>query len=812
MRWGVGTGKPGFYRLRRRDGLRLRPRRGPLGFAEVAGWLAEDLVWVDGWFTSSFHQEVELSFHTEEGWREVVAARFPHSRLDLLEFPGAAGQILVFPAPGLTGDPTFLESLSIRLDGEWFRWAREKMAIRPDLVARLPEKLGTLPEDIEPSFRAFLREVTGSAVRPDDPIFRRHEVVLERLYPGAWNPEAPVSEDPEGLADPLEVESGERGGEEICEESLPGNGHIESGPAPGCVANPPTPNRESLAEAEGARAEELEDSTVSVSEPGPEDDPESSEIFEEEPTEAVRAGLEAVAEAVVSTGPEGNLEEAEPGEIEESFPALGEESHEPEESTPAESAESDPPEEPKRSIFYGGEELPLGICIDDYLIVDDEMAAVHGWVFDHQEQMSHLDWATSDHGPLRLLPGAFRYERSAVVEMYQPFFGRSAAGKHAFIALLRGPAATAPEGFFRLSARDGVEIEVARPDPVYDALQVRDRLWELGRDHLVRRDLLETVLAPCLEILHGQAAERSGISDLFSLGSLVAEPRISIVTPVEGDLDLVEHQLAHLAHEPAMERTELILVLGEAKLTASVERRLHHLSVLYDLPLHLVVTEPESTWARAASLGAAQARGRRLVSLRADVVPAAAGWLEALDHAYTERGAGAGIVGPKLLYHDQTIQHAGFTFARAADFLGSWSEVSRCRGLHRAFPGAEEARRVPALSAACWMVDRELFELFGGFGGIYFSSELEAIDLCLRAFEVGYESWYLPEVEMFRLPEVLSAPAEELSTSEAADREAKRRFDRWRLTHTWGDRIERLMEPSRSPRRSVAVAFRSGRS
>ena len=56
MSGGGGPRKAGFYRLRRRDGLRLRPRRGPLGFAEVAGWLAEDLVWVDGWFTSSSHK------------------------------------------------------------------------------------------------------------------------------------------------------------------------------------------------------------------------------------------------------------------------------------------------------------------------------------------------------------------------------------------------------------------------------------------------------------------------------------------------------------------------------------------------------------------------------------------------------------------------------------------------------------------------------------------------------------------------------------------------------------------------------------
>jgi GT2 family glycosyltransferase len=97
-------------------------------------------------------------------------------------------------------------------------------------------------------------------------------------------------------------------------------------------------------------------------------------------------------------------------------------------------------------------------------------------------------------------------------------------------------------------------------------------------------------------------------------------------------------------------------------------------------------------------------------------------------------------VGPLLLYGDRTVQHAGVVLGPR----GTADHVMRgfpqdCDGYHGSLVCDRE---VTAVTAACMMLQREMFEKVGGFNEL-FRHHYEDVDLCLRLRSEGYRNLYV---------------------------------------------------------------------
>ena len=104
-----------------------------------------------------------------------------------------------------------------------------------------------------------------------------------------------------------------------------------------------------------------------------------------------------------------------------------------------------------------------------------------------------------------------------------------------------------------------------------------------------------------------------------------------------------------------------------------------------------------------------------------------------------------GALGPKMLYEDDSIQHAGMYFTRYPDpGLRIWVDATYYKGMHSSLPAANIARPVPAVSGACLMIERELFEDLGGLQQIYVRGDYEDSHLCLELLDRGRETGTCP--------------------------------------------------------------------
>ena len=143
------------------------------------------------------------------------------------------------------------------------------------------------------------------------------------------------------------------------------------------------------------------------------------------------------------------------------------------------------------------------------------------------------------------------------------------------------------------------------------------------------------------------------------------------------------------------------------------------------------------------------ARGGTLLFLNPDTAVVGSA-IEQLYRALQGR-PDAGIVGPTLRNSDGSVQD---TCIRAFPTL--LNQLLEAEWLRRRFPAAglwgkralsdagSAPQPVDAVSGACLMIRRPLFEAVGGFSTDYFMYS-EDLDLCLKARRAGFQTCYVPQ-------------------------------------------------------------------
>ncbi|MCC6627622.1 MAG: glycosyltransferase family 2 protein [Chloroflexi bacterium] len=326
---------------------------------------------------------------------------------------------------------------------------------------------------------------------------------------------------------------------------------------------------------------------------------------------------------------------------------------------------------------------------------------------------------------------------------------------------------------------DGGVLTARAPAVVDDPLRARDQiLAALARTRPPSAHPVCDHVFAALERAQAQLQTAPEVERVIQFGDAPAAPAVSLVIPLYRRVDFLEYQLAQFAHDPDLARADLIYVLDSPELAPALVEQAALLSGLYRLSLRLVILRRNSGYSAANNAGVDHARGRWLVLLNSDVLPARPGWLTAMIEA-GEATPNLGALGPKLLYEDDSLQHAGMYFHRR-EGEAVWLNEHYFKGLHRDLPAANVCRHVPAVTGACLLIERDLYRQLGGLRGLFMQGDFEDSDLCLRAAETGRDIWYLPAVELYHL-EGQSYPTPQ--------RQLVLAYNAWLHTRLWRDRL-----------------------
>ncbi len=426
---------------------------------------------------------------------------------------------------------------------------------------------------------------------------------------------------------------------------------------------------------------------------------------------------------------------------------------------------------------------PVGLGVEQILSIDERSFWISGWMHD-EDGDGEVSVVSPEGARVALTGHAFRLERPDVVKFYESLRG-GRTRDHGFVAFfeLPAPSLLADGWVLELHTSDGVAVEVGCPTAVVDPLAIRSKiLGELGSRGPIGGSLAAEHGCQALTRLQERIVGESEVDSIDTYGTPTVDPPVSIVVPLYKRLDFVEHQLLHFSTDPDLAEAELIYVLDSVEQKEELATQARSLFALYGLPFKVVNLSASAGFAGANRHGIGVSAGRQLLLLNSDVIPDRPGWLSTMREFYESQG-NIGALGAKLLYEDDSLQHAGLYF-HPIPGSGLWENAHCFKGLHRSFPPANVPRRVPAVTAACMLIDRDRYEEVGGLPLRYVQGDYEDSDLCLRLGEAGYDNWYLPAAELYHLegqsyvPDVRRVPSE---------------YNMWLHSKIWTDRIDELM-------------------
>lgn len=221
------------------------------------------------------------------------------------------------------------------------------------------------------------------------------------------------------------------------------------------------------------------------------------------------------------------------------------------------------------------------------------------------------------------------------------------------------------------------------------------------------------------------------------------EPLVSIIIPNKDEKESLQACIRSIQEKTDYKNYEIIIVENNS----TTDEIFHYYKELSKEPdIRLLRWKKEFNYAAINNFGARHARGEYLLFLNNDVTVIHSDWLSEMLGVCQRREVGA--VGAKLLYPDNTIQHAGCVIGIGgiAGHLFVDMPANRTGYLHK----ASLLQDMSAVTAACMLMKKEAFEAAGGFTEAL-AVAFNDVDLCLKARRAGYLIVYDPYAQLYHM-------------------------------------------------------------
>lgn len=267
---------------------------------------------------------------------------------------------------------------------------------------------------------------------------------------------------------------------------------------------------------------------------------------------------------------------------------------------------------------------------------------------------------------------------------------------------------------------------------------------------------------------------------------VIGNPKISILIPNKDHVEDLQRCVGSILQKSTYDNYEIIIVENNsvtreiedyyAKLLESKEAKVGK--------IRIVRYEGDFNYSAINNLGAKQASGEYLVLLNNDTEVITINWMEELL-MYAQR-EDVGAVGAKLYYADHTIQHAGVVIGLGAHRTAGHSHYKVAQTNLGYMGRLCYAQDVSAVTGACLMVKKSLYDELGGLDES-FAVSLNDVDFCLRLLEKGLWNVFTPFAELFHYESVSRGLDDNGEKAQRYNRESASFREKWKAFLEKGD-------------------------
>ena len=221
------------------------------------------------------------------------------------------------------------------------------------------------------------------------------------------------------------------------------------------------------------------------------------------------------------------------------------------------------------------------------------------------------------------------------------------------------------------------------------------------------------------------------------------QPLVSIIIPNKDEKETLKACIDSIREKTEYPNYEIIIVENNST-TDEIFQYYKELS--QDTRIRLLRWKKEFNYSAINNYGVRHANGEYLLFLNNDVTVITPGWIRELLGVCQRPEVGA--AGVKLIYPDDTIQHAGCVIGLGgiAGHMFVDMPANRTGYLHK----ASILQDMSAVTAACMMMKRTAFEEAGGFTE-KLSVAFNDVDLCLKVRKNHKLIVYDPYVQLYHM-------------------------------------------------------------
>jgi GT2 family glycosyltransferase len=262
------------------------------------------------------------------------------------------------------------------------------------------------------------------------------------------------------------------------------------------------------------------------------------------------------------------------------------------------------------------------------------------------------------------------------------------------------------------------------------------------------RQLCDSTIQPVIKnIFPMDKTTRSSRVDF----GLVSSPKASVIIPLYGRYDFMRYQLSNFSRFESLKDYEVLYVVDDPKISHAVEELAKELSVVFPQPFSVITLAENMGFGGANNIGVKYATSDNLILLNSDVLPKDGTWADKMI-AQIDNNDDVGVVGARLLFEDNSIQHDGM----APMVLKEYPELLLNDHPNKGWPvslskNSAKVADCPLLTAACIAISKSLFEEVGGFDPAYVLGDFEDSDLCLKVLEAGKRNVICRDIELNHL-------------------------------------------------------------
>ncbi|RJQ27173.1 glycosyltransferase family 2 protein [Candidatus Parcubacteria bacterium] len=218
-------------------------------------------------------------------------------------------------------------------------------------------------------------------------------------------------------------------------------------------------------------------------------------------------------------------------------------------------------------------------------------------------------------------------------------------------------------------------------------------------------------------------------------------PLVSIIIPNKDNWIVLEKCINSILNTSTYHNYEIIIIENSSTDSKTFD---YYEKIESDSKIRVLRWEKPFNYAKINNYGAKHANGEFFLFLNNDIQVINPDWVERMIEHFAKPDVG--VVGAKLYFPNNTIEHGGF-FLGIRGF-GSHSHIGFPRNSFGYFGRLITVQNYTAVTGACLLTKRDIFEEVKGFDE-QFEYNYNDVDYCLKIKEKGYCTIWTPYTELY---------------------------------------------------------------